>query len=383
VVFDASAEHLPQAEIRSAIQEELGRPIATDNVAVSERFSVRVNARGLVLEYRTQGSVLERHVPLPSRPEDVPLVIALLAGNLVRDQRASLPPSAPPAKPAREEPEALTPKPALPAKEPVRAAPPRATPAEPQRSFKHHWLGLHIAQDLAIVGGSNVCDPTIGQADASYACYLEGSDDQPFVNTPYPLKDGISTGVVTATTRLLASYDHAFTHYFSLGGRLGYAFGGGPPAGQVVNEGGVVGSNGTPFMPVHAELRASLWLAPPGASFSAYLGANAGLAQVDAKVTVAEKDCTANAQLGMPTGTSEEEAFEACRVARSNFDFSALPDTKVDAWKKTGQGFYGLHAGATIALTDHLSAITNINLMLMTPATAIIIQPSLGVSIAL
>ena len=95
------------------------------------------------------------------------------------------------------------------------------------------------------------------------------------------------------------------------------------------------------------------------------------------------KDCTANAQLGMPAGTSQEDAFEACRIAASNFNFAALPDVKVDAWKKTGQGFYGLHAGAGVALTDELSAIANLNLMLMAPAAGVIIEPSLGVSMGL
>jgi hypothetical protein len=242
---------------------------------------------------------------------------------------------------------------------------------------------VHVAQDFAIVGGSNVCDPTLGQMNDNYSCFLEGTQDRPFVNTPYPLRDGVETGLVTATTRLLASYDYAFNDFFSLGGRLGYAFGGGPPAGQIVNPGSTTGTDGTPFMPVHAELRASVWLAPPGGPFSAYLGASAGVAQVDAMVTVTEKDCSADAQLGMPAGTSQADAFEACRVAAANFNFAALPDVDVDAWKKTGQGFYGLHAGVGIAVTEQLSAIANINVMRMAPASGTVIEPSLGVSMGL
>ena len=56
-------------------------------------------------------------------------------------------------------------------------------------------------EDIAVVGGSNVCDPTLGQTSDSYSCFLEGTTDRPFVNTPYPLKDGISTGTVLATTK--------------------------------------------------------------------------------------------------------------------------------------------------------------------------------------
>jgi hypothetical protein len=373
VVFDASAEGLPQAEIRAAIQQELGRPIATPYDTVTERLTVHGDgAGGLVLEFRSRGSVIERHVPLPSRPEDVALVIALLAGNLVRDQRYALPgPAAPEAPVTGNEPK--SPPPA----EPLRRPEPTLAPKPSPPRELHHWVGFHVAQDIASVGGSNVCDPALGQATESYACFLEGTDDRPFSHTPYPLRDGVEDGLVAATTRVLVSYDYSLTHRFSLGARVGYAFGGGPPAGQMpANDGS--GSGGTAFFPLHAEARITLWILPASAPISVYLGGSAGAAQVDAKVTLNEKDCTADAQLGLPEA-SAEQAFEACRIASQDFDWSALPDVEIDAWKKLGQAFYGLHLGAGVALTDRLRAVANVNLMFFTPAAGVVFEPSLGV----
>lgn len=211
----------------------------------------------------------------------------------------------------------------------------------------------------------------------SYACFLADTEDRPFVDVPYPHKDGVTTGFAVATTRLLLSYDYSLGRHVSLGGRIGYAFGGGPPAGQTPSDDGV-GAGGTPFLPAHVEARFTLWLSPPSGPVSAFLGASGGLAQVDAKVTVNEKSCTRDAQLGMPPGTTAEDAFDACRIASSNFDFAALPDVKVDAWKKLGQGFYGLHAGVSVELADRLRGLANVNVMRMAPATGIVLEPSLG-----
>jgi hypothetical protein len=382
-MFDASAEHLPQAEIRAAIQEELGRPLATANDVVSERFSVRVNsARGLVLEFRSRGSVIERHVPLPSRPEDVPLVVALLAGNLVRDQRSTLPRPA-----AGRETEVLAEEKKPPPDPPPRVEPPpRRAPAlapkpSPPREPPRHWVGLHLAQDLAFIGGANVCDPTLGQATESYACFLEDTDDRPFVHTPYPLLDAVEDDVVLASTRVLFSYDYSPAPIVSVGARIGYALGGGPPAGQTAAADGT-GSGGTPFFPFHLEARLTFWILPPSAPISLYLGASAGAAQVDARATVREKDCNADAQLGLPSA-SAEDAFEACRTAASNFNFAALPDVKVDAWKKVGQAFYGAHVGAGLQLTEQLRGVANVNVLSFAPASGVVLEPSLGVTMGI
>jgi hypothetical protein len=255
--------------------------------------------------------------------------------------------------------------------------------------FKRHWVGLHVAQDFAVVGDSNVCDPNLGQSSASYSCFLEGTTDRPFVHTPYPLKDGIQTGTVLATTRILASYDFALFPYLTVGARLGYAFGGGPPAGQTAAADGT-GSGGTPFLPIHAEARAQFWfLSLSNKMIRAYVGAGGGMAQVDGKVPVPEKDCTADALEGLPGNPNDPEqvrrdnAFEACRTAAANFNWAALPDVKVDAWKKMGQGFISGNVGGMFGFAGNMGAVLNVNVMYMLPAAGLVIEPSLGITMGL
>ena len=114
-----------------------------------------------------------------------------------------------------------------------------------------------------------------------------------------PRRDGISNGMVLATSRLLLSYDRAFSHRITLGIRAGYAFGGGPPAGQrtkrgdasVEHEGdplqtkpNAVGTGGTAFLPAHVEVRGAFWFLPLSAKLlRAYVERLGGMAQVDAK----------------------------------------------------------------------------------------------------
>src|SRR6185503_8106844 len=118
-----------------------------------------------------------------------------------------------------------------------------------------------------------------------------------------PYKDGITTGSALATTRILLSYDRAFTPNITAGVRVGYAFGGGPPAGQEptqsVQDNNLnllkdrsKGKGGTAFLPIHAELRGTFWFLPLNAKlFRAYAALGGGMAQVDARVSVPERDC--------------------------------------------------------------------------------------------
>jgi hypothetical protein len=267
----------------------------------------------------------------------------------------------------------------------------------PKVPYKKNWLGIHVAQDFAIVGGSNVCDANLGQAKDNYACFYEGTTDEPFWHTPFPWKDGITTGSAIATTRILLSYDRAFTPNITVGARLGYAFGGGPPAGQVpagenANEPNLnripdnaKGEGGTPFLPVHAEVRGTFWFLPLTAKmFRAYAAIGGGMAQVDARVSVPERDC-ADTLEWTDEQIQESGNFDACRDGDTSssdgdpaFDWRALKETKVDAWKKMGQGFGTVAVGGMLAFKDNMGVQLNFNFMYMLPATGIVMEPSLG-----
>jgi hypothetical protein len=267
---------------------------------------------------------------------------------------------------------------------------PRGEGAVAGAPYKKHWLGIHAAQDFAIVGGSNVCDANLGQKSDNYACFYEGTTDEPFWHTPFPYKDGITTGSALATTRILLSYDFAFTPRISIGGRAGFAFGGGPPAGQTpagayadepnLNRipDNAKGEGGTPFLPLHLEVRGTFWFLPLNAKlFRAYAALGGGMAQVDAKVSVPERDC-ADTFDWSPEQIAEHGTFDDCRQGKSNFDWRELEETNVDAWKKMGQGFGTVAIGGVLAFKDNMGIQLNFNVMYMLPATGIVMEPSLG-----
>jgi hypothetical protein len=241
----------------------------------------------------------------------------------------------------------------------------------PTGPFKRHWVGIHVAQDIAIIGGSDVCTPN-AQANENFACFYEGGEE-PFAGLPFP-GTGIQTGTVVATTRFLLSYDFAFSPNLTLGARAGYAIGGGPPA-----------AGGTKFLPVHAEGRATYWFgrnALGKAGLRPYVAIGGGMAQVDAKVKVTVKDCNVDAAAGaspLDGGTP----IEQCIAPSANFDQTQMQDVKLDAYKKLGQGFVTGAAGLAYAFSEKMALQLNVNFMYMLPSSGAVIEPSLGFTMGL
>jgi hypothetical protein len=224
---------------------------------------------------------------------------------------------------------------------------------------------------VGFIGGSNVC----ATSNHDFDCFNAGA------SAPYPsplaagvardpgeLGDvypgtGIGMGASAGTWRALISYDRALSERLSLGGRLGYAFGGGPPTPE-----------GRRFLPVHAEARLSYWLRDIGASgVRPYLHVGGGIAQVDLKKSdVTVRDC------------SEEparDAFLACIDARDAYDSAnhpELPQKRLDAYRKLGNAFVTTGAGAVVGLTGNTGLQVHLNAMLMLPSVGVVIEPSLG-----
>jgi hypothetical protein len=256
-------------------------------------------------------------------------------------------------------------------------------------SFKKNWLGLHFAQDIAIIGGTNVCSQN-ARSTQGYACYQTGSTDQPYNGDPYP-GAGIATGTVLATRRLLVSFDRAFNPNITLGARLGLAIGGGPPAGKGPDDQGRGGNSaGTAFLPFHGELRLAYWFGKGALGkkgLRPYVHVGGGVAQVDAKVKVQVADC--GSKLTGP-------AFTQCTNGDPAYDFahgptdangvqtglgatSGVKTYHLDAWRKMGQGFITAGGGAVYAFKENFGAQLNINLMYMLPTSGPVIQPSIGI----
>jgi hypothetical protein len=227
------------------------------------------------------------------------------------------------------------------------------------------WIGLHVAGDIALVGGKDVCTEQV-QADKGYVCYYAGSDMR-YPYRPFPgLYDEIKTGLVYATTRVLASFDYQAMPKLSLGVRVGYAFGGGPPA-----------ANGTRFLPVHAEARAAYWFVPrnkPG--LRPYVLAGGGLAQIDSKNQVGAYDCAGKFDPTTMKYTSRNSAnYQACWQGTNKTGASAV---NFDVYRKMGQAFATAGGGVEYGATERFGIQLNLNLMLMLPTIGFAVEPSLG-----
>jgi hypothetical protein len=261
-------------------------------------------------------------------------------------------------------------------------------------AYKKNWIGLHFAQDFAIVGGNNVCDIRRGQRTENFSCFYEGSSDQPFLHRPYPYRDGIQTGVVLATSRILASYDRAFFPWLTAEVRAGFAFGGGPPAGMTTSspDDRAKGSGGKAFLPAHVEVKAKYWILPlTSKHFRAYAGLGGGFAQVDAKVSIPEYDCTkAGNPDKNPERTMEQQVpymglspEDQCEQGVGYYNYRYYKPVMVDGWKKMGQGFATVSLGGMFAFKDNMGVVLNANAMYFFPSAGIAFEPSLGFTLGL
>lgn len=224
-----------------------------------------------------------------------------------------------------------------------------------EKSGRRVWLGLHVAGDIAIVGGKDVCSPD--NRGKGYSCFTYNTKTL-YRNAPFPgVGDTISHGVVYGTTRLLASADYAMSSNATLGIRVGYVLGGGPKAWD-----------GTSFLPVHAEGRLTYWIVSLDRSFRPYVHVGGGLAQVDAKSTVDVLDCAVE--------NSSEASYEACRSGSSRPPSTSI--RKLDVYRRTGEGFATLGGGLLVG-SDSVGLQFNVNVMVMFPVVGYTVQPSIGV----
>jgi len=214
-------------------------------------------------------------------------------------------------------------------------------------AYKQNWFGLHVAMDFSPVGGTDVCSRK-AQTDQGYACFL-GNNGLPGQSTSgvNGQMGKVQSGVALATTRLLVSYDRAFTEHLTAGARLGFAMGGGPTT-----------LDGTAFLPFHGEVRGDYYFLRLRERFRPYAGVAFGVAQVDTKIK--------NVQILVAPGVP------------------GYPNiVVVDVWRKSGQGFGALSAGAAFAVTDAIALQVNLNAMMLFPAFGIALEPSLGLTMGL
>jgi hypothetical protein len=206
----------------------------------------------------------------------------------------------PKAAPPPEEPEA-----------PLEETPPPAPTVEEDDDFRRNWVSLGVQQDFLLHSSVDaVCLDASGRGSPDYRCFAGDT----FISEPVYDEAGnqIGGGVGVATTRILLGFDRLFGDRWLVGGRLGFAFGGGPSA---------PGSAG--FLPLHLEARIAMYFSSfKGDSLRPYAVLGGGLAQVMDKVPV--------------------------DVFLDQAGFQANQSYSVDAWRRAGNVFVSLGLGASL-----------------------------------
>jgi hypothetical protein len=212
---------------------------------------------------------------------------------------------------------------------------PESAPEEPADASgaARNWFSAAFQLDLLTYKETTgVCSGA-----AQYQCFLQGQ------SYSGPIYQGsgnqLQGGVGFATKRLLVGYERLFGENLTAGVKLGFAFGGSPKP--------TTGS-GSAFLPFHGELRGSYWFgSAPFASegFRGYAGLAAGLAAVDGHVSVEYYQDAAG--------------------------YNAGAKGKLDAWRKTGTTFVGLHAGLAYAFAKNQHLNVELRILQMLGATAL------------
>ena len=226
VAFEDTGKALPQAEIRVAIATELGRETLPES-GEGERVVVAVDELGqLWVRYWGPRGLVDRHLPMPAHAEQIPLVVSLSVGNLVRQEAFELlrdlerrraeqaSASASDVRPRSE-----TPKP-VPGLAPPPPQPPRArAPAPSARAVPKNSWGNYLVGDFLYVPTRNqVCS-----SSSSDPCY-----DRDFEPISFDVEGtGVAGGLEAANGRYVMAYSRALTPDVWGSLRVGFAFSGG------------------------------------------------------------------------------------------------------------------------------------------------------------
>jgi len=167
-------------------------------------------------------------------------------------------------------------------------------------------------------------------------------------------------GVVPSygTTRVLLHAERRVYEDLTVGGRVGFAFGGGPTPAK-----------GPGFNPLHLEARLAYWFGPDlvsGRGLRGFLFVSGGVAQVDASRSVEVTECRA----GSPSG---------CVPATNTQPGGPNPDQqRLDAYQKLGQGFVSVGGGLSYALFRGNGLLLELKVVQLFPSSGTVISPSLG-----
>ncbi len=229
--------------------------------------------------------------------------------------------------------------------------PASAAPGQPDRDWA---LRLGLAEDVAFIGGDDVCTKQ-SQLDDGFSCFR--SSGSQYHGTPLPgQRDKINPGLSFATTRVVAGADLAIASWAAFGAE----------GGVVVLGAGPTPDGGRAFLPVHAAGRLLLF---PGSdarrhdAFAAYLLLSGGLRQIDAKQSVSVvEDPNAPPPPNQPDNP---------------------PVQSLDAYRKMGSGFAALGGGARLDLADHFDLAGELSVLRLFPSSGTALSLLVGLQYAL
>ena len=204
--------------------------------------------------------------------------------------------------------------------------------ASPPGGAQKNWFSVSLQQDFLLHKETKgVC----GGMD--YVCFGPG-DVQYTGNIDADAGNQAAGGIGIATTRILLGYDRLFTPQITAGARLGLGFRGAPTSTLAGK-----------FFPLHLELRGSYFFgSDPFArtGFRPYAGLSVGIVEVDAHITV---DYFDNGERGT-----------------------------LDAWRKTGRGYFALNGGTQFALAKNSAITAEARLQIMMGTSGIAPALALG-----
>lgn len=211
--------------------------------------------------------------------------------------------------------------------------------------FKH-WVSGALQLDMMLHKETKDACTSSG----AYFCYDSSGQRYGFRGEPELRADKgnkVDGGLAMATMRIMVGYDYHLLPSLTVGGRLGFAFLGGPVDDVSDKEG---------FFPLHLELRAQRLFGKSAyqpRAFTPYVGLSTGVAQVDSSVAV--------------------EVYQV--------DNPVLYE--LEGYKKSGKGFVGLSGGTYYLFDSKMAPFAELVFMQMLPVSAQVFALRIGAAYGL
>lgn len=212
---------------------------------------------------------------------------------------------------------------------------------------KNNWISLGVSQDVGIVPTTGGCS-IYQQEHAGYACFR--ADGEQYIGNPLHTNEAPAVG--RGQARLMIGFERLVHYDTTLGLRVGWAIAGEGPTPR----------GGTEFVPFHAAARVTHWMGQdPFAhdGWRPFVFVSAGYSMVDIKTTAHVR----------------EDPFAGSYQGGNDLEQT------VELWKRAGDGFAGLGGGTMFSWQSGRAAFFELAVHSVFPFSAIVVVPSVGVTV--